>query len=110
MKNKIKTIISSIWLILTSAMGVYLAALAAVTIADADYWISKKQFDSDNIVTLLFAFLICTSYIYTYLKAMIHLCRQLYKIKKWMICLPILASIAVIILSIVLFWADYQFI
>lgn len=110
MKNKIKAIISVIWLILTSAMGVYLAALAAVTIADADYWISKKQFDSDNIITLLFAFLICTSYVYTYLKAMIYLCKQLYKIKKWMMCLPILASIAVVTLSIALFWADYQFI
>ena len=110
MKNWIKAVFSAIWLILTSVMGVYLAALAAVSVADAGYWISKKQFDSYNIVMLLYAFLVCTSYIYTYLKAMIFLCKQLYKINKWMVCLPILASIAVVTLSIVLFWADYQFV
>lgn len=108
MKSKLKSITAAIWLLLSSAMTYYCMVLGLFFVAETEYWISNKNFDVYNIVDSVIEVMLVISYIFTYLSAMIYLCKKLYKIKKWMICIPILTSAAVIVLSIVLFWIDFE--
>lgn len=108
MKNKLKSIIAVIWLILSSAMAYYCMVLGIFVAVETERWISSKDFYIHNVVDSVIEVMLIVSYIFTYFSAMIYLCKQMYKIKKWMVCIPILSSIAVIILSIVLFWINFE--
>lgn len=108
MKNKLKSIIAVIWLILSSAMAYYCMVLGIFVAVETERWISNKNFDVYNIVDSVIEVMLIVSYIFTYFSAMIYLCKQMYKIKKWMVCIPILASVAVIVLSIALFWINFE--
>ncbi len=108
MKNKLKSIIAVIWLILSSAMAYYCMVLGIFVAVETERWIRSKDFYIYNVVDSVIEVMLIVSYIFTYFSAMIYLCKQMYKIKKWMVCIPILASVAVIVLSIALFWINFE--
>lgn len=108
MKTKLKTIISAIWLLLSSAMAYYCMIFGIFAVAETERWISSKDFYIHNVVDSVIEVMLIVSYIFTYFSAVIYLFKRMYKIKKWMVCIPILSSIAVIILSIVLFWINFE--
>ncbi|MBO5343238.1 MAG: hypothetical protein J6A57_02160 [Ruminococcus sp.] len=108
MKTKLKTITAAIWLLLSSAMAYYCMIFGIFAVSETERWISSKDFYINNVVDSVIEVMLIVSYIFTYLSAMIYLCKQMYKIKKWMVCIPILASGSVIVLSIALFWNTYE--
>ncbi len=108
MKTKFKTITAAIWLLLSSAMAYYCTVLGIFVAVETERWISSKDFYIYNVVDSIIEVMLILSYIFTYLSSMIYLCKQMYKIKKWAVCIPILVSVALIILSVVLFWKDYE--
>ncbi len=104
MKNKLKAITAVMLLTLNSAMSYLVFCYTYLLIAGATYY----RFDKYALAELLFGVQIGVTYIFTYLSSITYLCKQLCKVKKWMVIIPILYSILVVVLSIIFIWWDYQ--
>lgn len=110
MKNTVKTVAATIVVVLSSVMGYIIAAYVFLCIAIAFYWTEANPFDIYNASYLLMGALLSVDFLFTYVVYMVHLCKRMYRIRKWMVCIPILASLLIVFLSIVFIWWDYQII
>lgn len=108
MKTKLKSAVAFIWLIISSFMAYYLGVLVVFTASEIEYWINQGMYNIYSLVESGFGVLVIISYIFTYLSSMIYLCREMSKSKKHLICIPIIISAAVIILSIVVLWGKFE--
>ena len=110
MKNTLKTAAATTVVVLSSVMGCIIAAYVFLCIATAFYWTEANPFDIYNLSYLLMGILLSVDFLFTYVVSMVYLCKRMYLIKKWMVCIPILASLLIVFLSIVFIWWDYQII
>ncbi|MBQ4345582.1 MAG: hypothetical protein IJC75_00425 [Oscillospiraceae bacterium] len=110
MKNTLKTAAAIMVVVLSSVIGCIIAAYVYLCIASAFYWTEGNPFDIYNISALLMGILLPVDFLFTYMVSMVYLCKRMYRIRKWMVCIPILVSLLIVFLSIVFIWRDYQII
>lgn len=109
MKTKIKTVAATLVLVLASVMSYYVFALAYMGIGGAIYSIGNGSFSAQDLGYLGLSLLMSAGFIGAYIVSVVYLCRQLYAIKKWMVVIPIIASVLIAMLGILLIWANFQF-
>ncbi|MGN0683971.1 MAG: hypothetical protein ACI4JY_09870 [Oscillospiraceae bacterium] len=109
MKTKIKTVAAAMVLVIASVMSYYVFALAYMGIGGAIYSIGNGSFSAQDLGYLGLSLLMSAGFIGAYIVSVVYLCRQLYAIKKWMVVIPIIASVLIAMLGILLIWANFQF-
>lgn len=109
MKTKIKTLAAAVVLVLTSVMSYYILALSYMGIGGAIYSINYGSFAIQDWGYLGLSLLMLAGFLAAYIVSVVYLCRQLFAIKKWMVVIPILASVLIATLGILLIWANFQF-
>ncbi len=109
MQSRIKTIASGVVLAFVSVTSYYLFALSYLGIGGGIYSINNSSFDTESFFSLLLGFLILVGFLAGYIISVVYLCKQLYAAKKWMVFIPILASVLIALLGFLLIWRDFQF-
>lgn len=109
MKSKLKTITAAVLLAFNSFSSYLIFIYVYLAIGGAIYSAEYNRFNENDLFYLLLGFQIAVSFIFTYLSSLIYLCRQMKKIKKHLVIIPILGSILFAAFGILLLWiTDFQ--
>lgn len=98
--------LASLLLATASAYSYFILCLAYIGIVGGLYEFS--EFVDESLYALTCGTVLLTVFLATYVPSMIYLCKKLYKVKKWMVIIPVLGSLIIIFLSIALYWQHYQ--
>ncbi|MGN0683981.1 MAG: hypothetical protein ACI4JY_09925 [Oscillospiraceae bacterium] len=109
MKSKTKTVAATMVLVLASVMSYYILALAYIGMGGAIYSINNGSFSAQDLGYLGLSLLMLVGFLAAYIVSVVYLCKQLFAIKKWMVVIPIIASVLIAMLGILLIWANFQF-
>lgn len=108
MKNKLIIALCILLLGVTSVSSYFVFCYAYLVIGGALYQVRTDGFNIDVLKYFILGLTIIIVFFVTFLPPIIYLCKQLFKIKKWLVVIPILASILIALLSIVLVWWNFQ--
>lgn len=106
--SKMKAVIAGLLLALASASAPFVFSYSYLCIGGAIYVADSNSFGAGSVSALIFGILMLAVFFTAYIPSLVYLCRRAYRLKRWMVFIPISVSILIAILSIVCLWRNFQ--